>query len=60
MRVALSVLLALILSGCDRDVACIPTERHGYQQRVVSVRLATTKLVPVAEYRCTDGEIVWW
>lgn len=60
MRVALSVLVVLVLSACRNDVACIPTGRHGYQERLVPARLATTtKLVLVAEYRCTDGDVVW-
>lgn len=59
MRVALSVLV-LVLSACGKDVACVPTGQHGYQRRVVSVRLASTRLVQVAEHRCTDGSVVWW
>jgi hypothetical protein len=56
----IAITIAVLLSGCEPDPVCKPTQDFGYRDKVVMIKpFLVTERKRVQRFTCSDGHDRW-
>lgn len=54
-----AIMIAVLLSGCEPEPVCKPTQDFGYRDEVVVIQPLVTERRRVQRFTCSDGHDRW-